>query len=675
MNIKHFIVIALVLLSFTAFGQDPVRDHDITYMDYFTQSFVQSMALSPDGENVAYIEWRWDVPNNRRNRDLWVVNVATKAMRRLTFDPANEVNPVWSPNGESIYFIGHFSVAGSENPTQDGSAQVWRIRKDGSDLQAITSIPGGVDDFSLSADGATLYYVIGREHVIDEWRDLRMEFRNDLEYGHGIHTVSEVWKMDLETWHTEKLVDNERYITGFDVTSDEQRIAMITNPSEVSMTHEGWSEVEVYDTATGELSMLENDQWREQAQSPYGWLGNPTWSSDGNQLAFSIDFDGYPAEIFVAGFSSDGTVDNIVKLRRPEDVSVTGGLSWHPSDGNLCFLGEHHARLRVYGVTPGSNESRTYTPGDVVIHSYNFTGSRNDMITLQSGLTYHRDIFHHRRNRDPERITNTNPQIDTWKLPQISIVEWIGAEGDVVEGILELPPDYDGEGPLPLMVNLHGGPTASELYAFWFWIYGRTAFAARGYAVLCPNYRGSTGFGDEFLTDLIGHENDRDVEDILTGVDYLIAEGIADPENMAVMGWSNGGFLTNCLISTNRFRAASTGAGTFDMTVQWGEEDTPGHVINYMEGLPWERPDEYREASPVYGLHDGIETAVLIHAGMGDPRVPVSHSRALHRALYRYLDVPCELVMYPGAGHSPTSYRHRLAKMKWDHAWFDEYMR
>jgi hypothetical protein len=102
---------------------------------------------------------------------------------------------------------------------------------------------------------------------------------------------------------------------------------------------------------------------------------------------------------------------------------------------------------------------------------------------------------------------------------------------------------------------------------------------------------------------------------------------ITDPDRLCVMGWSNGGFLTNCLIASNRFKAASSGAGVIDQAIQWGEEDTPGHVINYMQGLPWEKPDAYQQASPLYHFTSEIQTATLIHAGKKDERVPVSHSR------------------------------------------------
>ena len=156
----------------------------------------------------------------------------------------------------------------------------------------------------------------------------------------------------------------------------------------------------------------------------------------------------------------------------------------------------------------------------------------------------------------------------------------------------------------------------------------------------------------------------------------MIERGIADPDRLGVMGWSNGGFLTNCLITgTNRFKAASSGAGVFDMTIQWGEEDTPGHVINYLKGLPWKQPAEYQKTSPLYQLKDTFRTATLIHVGEKDERVPVTHSRTLHRALHHYLKVPTELVIYPGAAHGLTQYQHRSAKLKWDHAWFEKYLK
>jgi len=197
---------------------------------------------------------------------------------------------------------------------------------------------------------------------------------------------------------------------------------------------------------------------------------------------------------------------------------------------------------------------------------------------------------------------------------------------------------------------------------------------SRGWAVFSPNYRGSTGYGDSFITQLIGRENDIEVKDILAGVDEMVKRGYADPDRLAVGGWSNGGYLTNCVVAaTDRFKAASSGAGVVDMTIQWSIEDTPGHVVNYMEGLPWEQTQAMINASPLYDL-DKIKTPMLIHVGEGDARVPAAHARALFRGLSDYLGVPSQLVVYPNSGHGLSQKTYRKAKIEWDLAWLEHFV-
>jgi dipeptidyl aminopeptidase/acylaminoacyl peptidase len=267
-------------------------------------------------------------------------------------------------------------------------------------------------------------------------------------------------------------------------------------------------------------------------------------------------------------------------------------------------------------------------------------------------------------------ITNPNKHVSDWNIPSVETVSWLAPDGTTVEGVLELPKGYaKTDGPLPMYVDLHGGPTSARQAELQFSMYGRGLLSTQGWAVLSPNYRGSTGYGDKFLTDLIGRENDIEVQDILAGVDAMIERGIADKDKLAVGGWSNGGYLTNCLIAeTDRFKAASSGAGVFEQTMQWSIEDTPGHVVNYAEGLPWEVPDELQRMSPLFEA-DSISTPTIIHVGAGDARVPAEQSKALFRALYDYLDIPTQLVIYPGTGHGLSKMSHRKAKIEWDNAW------
>jgi acylaminoacyl-peptidase len=668
---KHLPIIGILcmLLATVAFGQTVERTHDIVAEDYFSQVFLSGVEASPDGNYTAFVDYRWDREHDRRSRDLWVVNNDTQETLRLTFDPSNETSPSWSLDSKRIYFIGHITQGSEDSAPYDGSAQVWRINVDGSELTPITRVPGGIYDYQLSDDGKFIYYTRTKEFMTDEWKDLKNTYTN-VDYGHGIYEVSELWQLDLNSWRSEMLFDPKLHIHEFAVSSNGKHIATITTQDGELVSLEGWSNVTILDRSTGDSYDLYDKLWRDEAPSPHGWLGGLSWSEDGNKLAFGVDFDGYPAEIIVSDMSERAA--KLMRMQRPEMVHVAGSPHWVPGEDAVAFVGDNKARARVYSVDLETGDYETLTNGDVVIGGFSFIGDKGDLVANQSTLTYYQDLVLYSRN-DAERITHLNPQVDTWKLPQISILQWEGANGDMVEGILELPPDYEPGQKLPLHVTLHGGPTLAEPYCFQLWIYGRASFAAKGYAMLSPNYRGSTGYGDKFLTDLIGNENDWDVIDIMTGVDHLIAEGIVDEDQMAVSGWSNGGFLTNCLIATDRFKAASTGAGVLDMTMQLLEEDTPGHVINYMEGLPWEQPEEYQSASPLYSLKPGNKTAVLIHVGENDPRVPASHSIGLHRMLTRYLDMPCELIVYPGAGHNLTKYTHRLAKAKWDHAWIDHY--
>ncbi|MEM1008624.1 MAG: prolyl oligopeptidase family serine peptidase, partial [Myxococcota bacterium] len=462
----------------------------------------------------------------------------------------------------------------------------------------------------------------------------------------------------------------------------EKAIAMITTPDSKLLSYEGWSRLEILDRQTSKVSMPETTMWRKQAPSAYGWLSAPRWSADSRQLSFMVSFDGYPSEFYILQWTQDRKIGKITHLKRPEQLHLERRvIQWHPKRSSLCYRGIREALSRVYCtsfVDGVQGKTELISQEDHHTRSFHISSKGQDVALLNSTRTILFDAFV--RGKDTQgnvqfkRMTHINLQIDHWKIPTIRKVRWKSKDGTPVEGILELPPRSKPGQRLPLVVILHGGPTSSSKWIFRFAWLGRTTFASRGWATLSPNYRGSTGYGDTFLKQLIGHKNDRDVADIMSGVEYLIKKGIVDPKRMAVMGWSNGGYLTNCLITrTHRFKAASSGAGVFDTAMQWMIEDTPGHVINFNKGLPWNRAQSMLRSSPLY--HAGnIRTPTLIHVGERDARVPPEHSYALYRSLRRYLHVPTQLLVYPKAFHGLRSKAHRSAKMEWDIRWFDHYV-
>lgn len=674
--------LVLGALAAVAVAAEPQRTHLVEPEDYFTLDNISSVATSPNGMHVAYTVARWDKDADKRLTDIWLVPTAGGTPHRLTFDGAGYGGLQWGPDmkeGAYLYVAGGRKQDKNEPPF-NGKRQVWRINIATGEMQPMTREKRGIDDFVLSRDGKTIYYTQSHEFNDPAWKDLQSKF-DELEYGRGVYDVSTLSKISLETWRSEQLVDANRFIRYFAVSPDERRIAMITDPRPDLITHEGRSQVDVLDTQSGKIATVPSRLFREEAPSPHGWLGDLAWNDAGDRLAFTVGFDGYQTELFAAQWG-DNETPGVWKINRVGELTVTGMAHWKPGTNDLCFVGEDHARARVYcvrNVAAGKQgETEALTPGDIVAMDYSFSQRGGQLVANIATLTNPGDLYvvEGKGGMPFRQLTDINPQVATWKLPQISLVKWTGADGDSVEGILELPPDYkEGDGPLPLVVELHGGPTAATLYRLRFWIYGRTLFPSMGYALLSPNYHGSTGYGDRFMTKLIGRENEIEVTDIMSGVDALIERGIADPQRLGVMGWSNGGFLTNAVItSTDRFKAASSGAGVSDMLIQWAVEDTPGHVINYMQGLPWEQPEAYHKGSPIWKLNN-VVTATLIHCGKEDERVPLPNSLAMFRGLYEYLGVPCMLVVYPGAGHGLVTYKHRRAKMEWDVAWFERYVR
>jgi dipeptidyl aminopeptidase/acylaminoacyl peptidase len=652
----------------------------ITTQDYFSISYVSGCSISPSSEYTAWIEGRWDEELDRRNYDIWIVQTheLDEDPLRLTFDEANDGSMQWGNTDEWLYFSSIRGSKGDDLP-RNGKKQIWRIKPDGTRLMPVTRLVGGVEDWKISEDGSRIYYILSDETQIDdEWKSLRKDHQ-DIEYGHGVVDFSEIWALDLTTWKHDKLWDEDKVIVDFAPSPDDKKIATVTTPDTRLITNEGWSDIGVYDIKTKVTTLLDDARWRTHAPSPYGWVELPDWSSDGSRLLFAVDFDAFPRNMFVATF--DNGQATIQQVERVDEVSLGSAPVWIPNSYDLLYIAEQGTTrplLKVSNVG-GTHQGKTTEMIANNLICWDFSIARNTKqiaAVVGSSITPSSVVLASETPNMVNILANPNTHINDWELPTIQTVRWVAKDGTMIEGVLELPKGFTvkKDAPLPMYVDLHGGPTSARTAALSISIYGRGMFSSDGWAVFSPNYRGSTGYGDTFLTDLVGRENDIEVQDILDGVDAMVEQGYADPEKLAVGGWSNGGYLTNCLIAaTDRFKAASSGAGVFDQTMQWSIEDTPGHVVNYAKGLPWEVAEELRRMSPLFEA-DKITTPTIIHVGEGDARVPAEQSKALFRALYDYLDVPTQLMIYPDTGHGLSKMSHRKAKMEWDKAWFNRWV-
>jgi dipeptidyl aminopeptidase/acylaminoacyl peptidase len=534
-----------------------VATHNIVPADYAQVKLITEFAVSPDGKRVAYCLAGWDEKTDKRATDLWVIDTdGQDKPQQLTTDHAGYRQVKWSADGKALYTLA--------SRGEKAKPQVWKVPLDGKP-EAATDVKDGVVAYDYAPKVDTLFYTVDATATdADDFTALRKKY-GKIEYGHGSRTVSEVYAL-RSGGKPEKHIAEKRYIREFVVTQDGRRIAMVSAIDDTVVKSEGESRVDVWEK--GKVVTPPTDVYRARAASPYAWLEGLAWNPDGTRFAFCAIFDGYPTEIIVGEWKDEKW--QTVRRDRPRGIHVRGygsPLKW-TADDTLVALGEEAGNVGLLTYTgPLPMATANIVPNQVVYGMDSAPKSKTPVV-LRSVPDGFPELF-----AGLTKLTDLNPITVKWRMPSIEHITWKAPDGTPVGGPLELPFGYDGKKRLPLVVAIHGGPTTASYNDMRFDPHnGHLYFAAAGYAVLCPNYRGSTGYGDKFLTDLIGNENDLDVKDIVAGIQHLIKVGIADPDRIAVMGWSNGGYLTNCLITMKdppvKIRAASSGGGILDTVAE-----------------------------------------------------------------------------------------------------------
>jgi dipeptidyl aminopeptidase/acylaminoacyl peptidase len=275
----------------------------------------------------------------------------------------------------------------------------------------------------------------------------------------------------------------------------------------------------------------------------------------------------------------------------------------------------------------------------------------------------------------PRKLTDLTAQVAGWKLGSVEVVSWKSHDGTLIEGVLHKPADYDPKRKYPLLVKIHGGPTGVSQPRFLpsDYAYPVQAFLAKGALILEPNYRGSAGYGAAFRALNVRNLGVGDMWDVMSGVDSLIAKGMVDPNRMAAMGWSQGGYISAFLTThTNRFKAISVGAGISDWATYYVSTDNTPFTPQYMGATPWDDPQIYAKTSPITTIRQA-KTPTLIQHGSADRRVPVPDAFELYRGL---LDqhVEARLILYTGFGHGIDKPKSALALMQANLDWFSHYI-
>ena len=698
------------------------QQRPMSWMDVQLLNRAGSWAPSPDGEHMLYTISYPDWEEADRQSDVHLVSMeeGVSSSRRLTFTTeADESDPTWAPDGSRLVF------ASDRDPGEEGleGDQLWLMRPDGGEARRITAArhgvrdfafspdgewlvfrsgesgleqlhalpvaalaeaeataltdePAGIEEWAFSADGGTIYFI--RPLEFDEAEKERREAGFTVNIRNLETPLSRLYALDLAADRVRELTAGmEGDVRGFTVSDDGRWLGVSVGSEaryERNITGERlYADLWLYDIAAGEFERLtENHEVGESGLS---------FSPDGRWVAFSAPRD----------LTRYTMTENKIYLRRVDDrggefrrlgddFDNSLGVGFWSEDGEtIYFTAGIKVTTQLMALDVSSGEVRQVTDERAAMRVSRDDESGRILIDYQDPATPPTVFTVEELDEVAERdawvpLVDANPQVAELALGREVEVEWTSSDGKTVGGVLVYPVGYREGERYPLIVAIHGGPASADILRFNGG-YGAQVYAGAGYAVLKPNYRGSRNYGNAHRTDIVGDYFTLGYEDIMTGVDHLIAEGIVDEDRMGVLGWSAGGHWSNWILTqTDRFKAISSGAGTMNWISMYAQSDVQRNRRFYIgDDFLYENFEPYWDQSPLKYIANA-ETPTMIHVVEGDPRVPSPQSVELHMALKK-LGVPTELYLYPGQSHGIPDPRNRLVKAVSEMAWMDYYVR
>jgi dipeptidyl aminopeptidase/acylaminoacyl peptidase len=647
------IVLSLMLPALAA-GQ-PQRA--MSLVDLIEIPQVRDPQPSPDGTRVLYVRADADWKQNKRISHIYRVALDGTDSIQLTFGEKGEDSPRWSPDGNAVVFVAKRG--------DDEEAQLYVIYSRGGEARPLTRHASSVKSPSFSPDGKYVYFVApepksAEEKEKEKLKDDVFSFDENFKQEH-------LWRIPFPDGKEERLTEGSFTVAAYTLSRDGQTIAHHRAPSPL-----------YDDSDEGEVWVMRADgsDARQLTRNTVPESGAEL-SPDGKWVLFTSqsneNFDTYYNDnLFLVPAS--GGAHRMLLPRMPHEVERA---HWSDDGRSIYFTANTGVRSELFQVDVASEKLTQITRGDHSIESWIYAPAIGKHVFGVDERENAGDLYWiPAAGGSQTRITHVFDYLPReFRLPRQEAVQWKGADGATVEGLLFYPLDYQQGTRYALAVQTHGGPAASDKFGFGRWADYVQVLTAKGYFVLKPNYRGSTGYGDEVLRDMVGHYFHEAHLDVMAGVDYLIARGLVDGNRMVKMGWSGGGHMTNKIITfTDRFKAASSGAGAVDWVAMYAQSDVRIYRTPWFGGTPWQQDapiDLYWGNSPLKDIYK-VKTPTLVLVGEKDPRVPPPQSIELYRAL-KSNGVATHLYMAPREPHGWQELRHELFKANVELDWFEKY--
>ncbi len=636
-------------------------------MTHLSRRTLSHVGTEGDGEWVLYSRSDLKWGDNERDSLLWMVSADGADHFQFTSEEGDG-SASWSPDGRMVAFLSSRSDGGSraDDGDEDGvGRQVWLIRTRGGEAWKLTEHDGGVSAYEWTPDGKSIVFRASDSETEEEKKAAKAGddaiYVDEGPNGQGQGSWSNLWIIDVEDKQARQLTTGDWSVARFAVSPDGQRIAFHAR-KERERNNGNLTEIYTLNIADGAIERLTDNRAPESGVK---------WSPDGRSISYTaahdnewelynrkiriLDLDSKTSRVLTAGY--DGNI---------------GSYEWSPDGSKILFAGQHRTLNNLFEVDTQTGAVKQLTEEQGVFQVGSFSEDRARAAVLYATPQNPRRLYMlDTTTLERKELVDLNPQAASFVMPRAEIVKWNSKDGTEIEGVLHLPADYQEGTRLPFILNIHGGPAGVWRSNF----NGAAAvWTGLGYAVLSPNVRGSSGYSDDILRGNLNDIGGGDYWDAMTGVDAMIERGIADPERLAVRGWSYGGILGGWTITqTDRFKAASLGAMVADWTSEYAMGFNNDIRYWYIGGTPWENPEGYRQQS-AFTYIDNVTTPTILFHGERDTTDTIGQSMIFYQGL-KDQGVDTRFIRFPREPHGFREPHHQRIRDMEEIAWFEKYVR
>ena len=605
---------------------------------------ISDLQFSPSGAQLAFLVSE-PPKGERRARHIWLYDKESGGIRQFTYSAKTETSPRWSPDGKQLAFLSN----------RDDEQQLYVMRADGGEPTALTKGKRSVQSFAWSPDGRQISFLAPDAKT--EAEEKKEKDKDDAHVADKEDKRARLWLLMLATGETKALTQPnwEIHEAQWHPGGTGLMLSATDHPES--------------DQNTDRIFFLRlSDNSLAQVLAPRGPFGNIRIASDGKTMAYiGCRVDGPTPHDLMIAHHGDKAAQNLsgASIDRPIFEYQWG------KDGSLLAVVADGFRSKFVAFTPeGSLKDSLAT---LATNPGAFSASNSgEVIFVGHTATTPQELWLWDQKSPAKQISHFNGSWKQFTLSAPEFYKYKSFDGLEIEAALLKPSSYDGKSKLPLIALIHGGPTGNWQDSIETW---GQLLASYGYAVVYPNIRGSSGYGEKFIEMNRGDWGGGDFRDVMAGVRDLIERGIADPKRLGIGGWSYGGYMSEWAITqTDMFKAAVSGAGLSNLISEYGTEQGPSYD-EWFYGVPYEHEKVagFLNSSPFVHLKNA-KTPTLILQGDADLTDPLGQSQELYRGLKRY-GVETELVVYPREPHGFNEEKHLLDRLNRILAWYDKHLK